>query len=105
MDIEGVQLALVKYVSHTQQKQHAIAGSAITQNNIRHYIKPMPPRSSGIIQLGYLLINAVGHFMIRLNTKHTRLYIKTYPHRCGFCSTTAPHTPPYQSPFSFLPLR
>ena len=36
----------------------------------------MPPRSSGITQFGYPLINAVGHFMARLNTKHTRLYIK-----------------------------
>ena len=36
----------------------------------------MPPRSSGIIQLGYPLINAVGHLMARLNTKHTRLYVK-----------------------------
>ena len=63
-----------EYVS--QQKQHTITGSAIMQNNIRHYIKPMPLRSSGIIQLGYPLINTVGHFMARLNTKHTRLYIK-----------------------------
>ena len=61
---------------HTQQKQRTIAGSAITQNNIRHYIKPMPPRSSGIMQLGYPLINAVGHFMARLGTKHSCLYIK-----------------------------
>ena len=59
-----------------QQKQHTIAGSAITKNNICHYIKPMPLRSSGIIQLGYPLINVVGHFMARLDTKHTHLYIK-----------------------------
>ena len=51
-------------------------GSAITQNNIRHYIKPMPPQSSGIIQLGYPLIIVVVHFMARLDTKQTCLYIK-----------------------------
>ena len=60
----------------TQQKQHAIAGSALTQNNIRYYINSMLPRISEIIQLGYPLINAVGHFIDRLDTKHTRLYIK-----------------------------
>ena len=60
----------------SQQKQHAIAGSALTQNNIRHYINSMLPRISEIIQLGYPLINAVGHFIDRLDTKHTRLYIK-----------------------------
>ena len=60
----------------SQQKQHAIAGSALTQNNIRHYINSMLPWISEIIQLRYPLINAVGHFMDRLDTKHTRLYLK-----------------------------
>ena len=60
----------------TQQKQHAIAGSALTQNNIRHYINSMLPRISEIIQLGYPLINAVGHFMDRLDTKHTRVDVR-----------------------------
>ena len=36
----------------------------------------MSPRISEIIQLGRPLINAVGHFMGRLDTKHTRLSIK-----------------------------
>ena len=60
----------------TQEKQHAIAGSALTENKIRHHIHSMSPRISGIIQLGYPLINAVGHFTGRLDTKQTRLYIK-----------------------------
>ena len=54
------------------------------QNNIRHSIKPTPKRSSGIIHLGYPLINAVGHFMARLDTKHTRLYIKYTRIHVGF---------------------
>ena len=44
----------------------------------------MPLRSSGIIQLGYQLINAVGHFMARLDTKHTCLYIKHTHGDVGF---------------------
>ena len=32
--------------------------------------------NSATVQLGYPLINAVGHFMGRLNTKTHRLYIK-----------------------------
>ena len=59
----------------TQQKQHAIAGSALMQNNIRHYINSMLSRISEIIQFGYPLINAVGHFMDSLDTKHTRASI------------------------------
>ena len=86
------------YLLVSQQKQHAIVGSALTQNNIRHYINSMLLRISEIIQLGYPLINAVGHFMDRLDTKHTRLYIK-HTRVDVFCSTTAPYTPPFQSPF------
>ena len=81
-------------------KRPTIAGSVTTENNIRHYIRAMAPRISTIIQLGYLLINAVGHFMACLNIKtHPPLY-KTYLHRYGFCNTTAPYSPPLHSPFS-----
>ena len=38
----------------TQQKQHAIAESALMQNNYRHYINSMSPQISEIIQLGCL---------------------------------------------------
>ena len=63
----------------SQEKQPTIAGSTAVENNIRHYIKAMAPQISAIILLGYPPINAVGHFMACLNTKHTRLYIK---HAC-----------------------
>ena len=91
-------------LSLSQEKRPTIAGSATTENNIRHYIKAMAPQISTIIQLGYLPINAVGHFMACLNTKvHPPLY-KTYPRRYVFCNATAPYSPPHHSPFS-LPFR
>ena len=99
--IASQKLGLAHYL--TLEKRPAIAGSVTTENNIHHYIKAMAPGISTIIQLGYPLINAVGHFMARLNTKtHPHLY-KTYPHRYGFCNATAPYSLPHHSPFS-LPL-
>ena len=63
----------------------------------------MPLRISAIIQLGYPLLNTVGHFMDRLNTKtHPPLY-KTYMHIYWFCNATVPYSPSHYSPFS-LPL-
>ena len=74
------------------------------ENNIPHYIKAMALQISTIIQLEYLPINAVRHFMAHLNTKtHPPLY-KTYLLGYGFCNATAPYSPPHHSPFS-LPLR
>ena len=97
-------MATYRLILLSQEKRPAIAGSATTENNICHYIKAMAPRISTIIQLGYPPINAVGHFMARLNTKaHPPLY-KTYPRRYGFCNATAPYSPPHHSPFS-LPFR
>ena len=74
----GFPKELIKQDKPAQQKQHAIAESALTQNNYRHYINSMSPRISEIIQLGRPLMNAVGHFMGCLDTKHTRLSIKHY---------------------------
>ena len=86
-----------------QEKRPAIVGSLTMENNIRYYIKAMALRISTITQLGYPPINAVLHFMARLNTKtHPPLY-KTYLRRYGFCNTMSPYNPPHHSPFS-LPL-
>ena len=57
----------------------------------------MLPRISEIIQLGYPLINAVGHFIDRLYTKHTRVDVRFVARR--------PHVLRHSNHFYRLPLR
>ena len=102
-NFSDIEIEVTSY-AFTQEKRPTIAGSATTENNIRHYIKAMALQISTIIQLGYPPINPVGHFMACLNTKAHPLLYKTYPLRYGFCNATAPYSPPHHSPFS-LPLR
>ena len=62
---------VVECLFGTQEKLSTIAGSVAKENNIRHYIKAMALWISAILQLGYLPINRVGHFMTHLYIKHT----------------------------------